>query len=108
MFTATSLPGSAIPTAPFAVSDKLVHLMMYAVLGILVARASDGLRSAKGFLATLASLVVFGLVDELHQSLVPGRSTDIRDWAADALGALLGLVLGLFLFPSAPMRRTPP
>ena len=31
-----------------------------------------------------------GALDELHQSLVPGRSAELGDWLADAVGVALG------------------
>ena len=32
----------------------------------------------------------YGALDELHQSLVPGRSAELGDWLADAVGVALG------------------
>jgi VanZ family protein len=64
--------------------DKLAHLLLFAVLAALLYLA--------GVRAPLAALVAaaYGLTDEVHQMFVPGRSPDVRDWLADALGAMLG------------------
>jgi VanZ family protein len=35
----------------------------------------------------------YGASDEWHQSFVPGRSTDVRDWIADTIGAALAIGL---------------
>jgi hypothetical protein len=68
----------------FPHDDKVVHALLYAVLGGL-------LRIATGRLAaTLALAGAVGLADELLQSTVPGRSADPLDWVADVLGAFVG------------------
>lgn len=108
ILVATSVPSSALPRVDIIVADKVVHFSMYAVFGVLVARSLDGIRSVKAFFAALAMLVVFGLLDEVHQSLVPGRSTDVLDWFADSLGALMGLLMGKFLLPLARTRQDLP
>lgn len=108
ILVATSIPSAAIPRLNFTLADKFVHFGMYAVFGLLVARSVDGVRTVRTFLAALAMLVVFGLVDELHQALIPGRSTELLDWLADSLGALTGLLLGKFLLPLAPARQDLP
>ncbi|MBR4011522.1 MAG: VanZ family protein, partial [Spirochaetaceae bacterium] len=33
---------------------------------------------------------IYGIIDEIHQSFTPGRSSTISDWIADTLGALFG------------------
>ena len=35
----------------------------------------------------------YGLTDEFHQRFVPGRTADVRDLAADTIGALFGILL---------------
>jgi uncharacterized membrane protein YraQ (UPF0718 family) len=71
----------------FPHDDKVVHALLYAVLGGL-------LRIATGRMAaTLALAGAVGLADELLQSTVPGRSADPLDWLADVLGAFVGAAL---------------
>lgn len=77
--------------------DKLIHFVEYAVLGWLCAAASSrtwpsvpAWRTAS-FAVFVAS--VWGLSDEIHQALVPGRSSELADVVADALGAFVGTVL---------------
>jgi VanZ family protein len=67
----------------------------YAGLALLCVRAVGGglpnrvvLRVAVLALAIAAG---YGIFDEFHQSFVPGRSADIRDWFADVSGALIGI-----------------
>ncbi len=105
LLLATSWPNPSLPTAPVG-TDKGVHGMLDLVLGVLVARAAmlragDVTRA----LAWIAALVVFGLLDELHQAWIPGRSADVADWIADSIGAAVGVCS--FLIAAAPRRRGP-
>lgn len=70
--------------------DKVVHFAVYGLLATLVCRLGRGRPAAVGaFIATAA----FGAADEWHQSFVPGRSAELADWFADALGAAVGVTL---------------
>ena len=70
--------------------DKFGHFGIYGLLGTLVCRQGRGWRAAIGSLIVVSA---FGASDEWHQSFVPGRSTDFRDWVADTSGAALAIVL---------------
>jgi len=75
--------------------DKFEHLLAYAVLGILFflplgAGRLSNLTAKTAALAVLLS-TLYGAFDEVHQSFTPGRSPDVRDLFADALGAALGV-----------------
>jgi len=90
---------SALPSAPLPpdVSDKSAHLLAYLGLAGLAARAtSGGLGNAVTRRAALLALLIasgYGAFDEWHQSLVPGRSSDVQDWYADTIGAVIGVGL---------------
>lgn len=80
-------------SVPFV--DKLVHAAIYGILGALVARAlRHGTARPPSAMMTVAFVVVaascLGALDEIHQSFVPGRSPDVLDGVADAVGAALG------------------
>lgn len=70
--------------------DKLAHAAAFALLMLwyaqIYATPRDRWRCAAG-------LTTFGLAIELLQGLLPYRSADIWDLAADCLGVGLGLVL---------------
>jgi VanZ family protein len=86
-----SVPGGALPSGGPS-TDKGAHFVLYAILGVLAARAA--LRESQGWrplVAVLLVIVAFGAADELHQALVPGRSVDVRDWIADLVGATAGV-----------------
>jgi VanZ family protein len=86
-----SRPLAFLPDAIWSY-DKLLHAIEYAVLGLLLARAlrASGLSPARTFLGALLLCSLYGASDELHQSFVPNRTCDPRDWAADTVGAALG------------------
>ena len=93
-----------LPVAPpFPHADKAVHALIFGLLAALTARALRaagwGVRRALWTAVLAASL--YGALDEWHQSFVPGRDADPRDWAADTAGALLGAALAVGL----PRRR---
>jgi VanZ family protein len=86
----TSIPNPPIPRQ-LASTDKLVHFAMYAGLGYLLARAQlDAERFWRGALLTIVVALAAAAIDEWHQQFIPGRSMDVADWRADALGAILG------------------
>ena len=89
----THLP-SGVVALPVA-SDKLQHVAAFLGLGFLLAWA--GVLRRRPSLALYGGLFVlalaYGAVDELTQTLVPGRTADLRDWLADAAGAALGFAL---------------
>ena len=94
---------SALPEVPGAPPqlDELAHLVEYAVLGALVARAiavdprlgPPGPRAIWA-VATLIA-VLYGLSDELHQSFVPARCASWTDALADAAGAAAGALVAV-------------
>jgi VanZ family protein len=99
IFIASSIPD--LKELPGGVSDKTGHFVGYALLGALVVRALAGARIANvaGRVAALAWLwsATYAVTDEGHQYFVHGRSPDVNDWVADALGAAAAVVAALVL-----------
>ena len=94
MLLVTSVPGDMVPTLPdlgFRI-DRVVHFGMYAVQGVLIARALGRRVPAVLLLAWLV-LSVVGALDEVHQMWMPGREAEVGDWMMDTLGAGAGLAL---------------
>ncbi len=76
--------------------DKLAHVGTYLVLGALSGRAlylGTGWVYSTGSLAAALFATWYGILDEVHQSFVPGRSSAVEDVMADAAGAVLGALL---------------
>ncbi len=92
---ATSVPGPSLPPTPSG-GDKVAHLLVYLVLGLLSARALAAGRHRDRTLAwvvLVAAVVAFGALDEVHQAFVPQRTPDVLDFVADAVGGSIGVAL---------------
>lgn len=78
--------------------DKLGHAAEFGILGVLAANAlltrrcisAGGNSERKIFWLSLLMAGGWGLVDEVHQIWVPGRTTDPLDLVADIAGASIG------------------
>ena len=79
---------------PEGVSDKSAHGLGYSGLGITVVRALAGglpRRISPGVaVAAVMIATAYGATDEFHQRFVAGRSAELADLRADALGAIAG------------------
>lgn len=75
--------------------DKVIHIAEYLPFGLLTARAlaSTGWKSYFVVPGAVLLSAVYGLTDEFHQLFVMGRSCDIFDVFADALGGLGGVII---------------
>lgn len=79
----------ATPDIGFTLSkDKLGHFFVFGLLATALLR-TDPLRRKAWVGTVLAGLLtsLFGLFDELRQSLTPGRAVEFADWLADTAGA---------------------
>jgi VanZ family protein len=101
---------SSLPSIPQSTMDavfkKTGHAVAYAILCLLIARGLHGLEGHEGheehegqearpfrwrfLLASLLLSALYGASDELHQSLVPGRTPQVFDWMVDVAGAAAG------------------
>lgn len=79
------------------ITRKAAHFTEYAILAFLAARAfRTSPRSAlanRWFIAALALIVAYALLDEYHQSFVPSRTASIYDSMVDIAGGLTALLI---------------
>lgn len=84
----------------FPYYDKLGHVILYGLLGLLLHLALGARALPIGrYCIPFAFLIVaaFAVVDELQQSFMPARSFDLTDLAADLLGVLIFIgISGIF------------
>lgn len=97
----SSLSPRELPQAAFVFWDKLNHFLAFSLGGWLAANALRASRPALGGSAVVVAAVfiiaAFGLVDEMLQTITPGRTGgDVYDWTADVLGALTGALLSRY------------
>ena len=78
---------------PFA--DKVFHFLEYLVFGFLLARVIQTAQPKtrlKLFVFVIVFALIWGAIDEVHQSFVPLRDASFFDLIADCLGASVGQI----------------
>lgn len=80
------------PTLP-PLGDKVAHVLLYGVLGVLAARGwvRAGRRPARLWL--FCAVLLIGGLDEWRQREIATRSAEVADWMADGMGALVGFAV---------------
>ncbi|MEM9445333.1 MAG: VanZ family protein [Verrucomicrobiota bacterium] len=88
----SSIPSQAMPNSQVLNYDKVLHALVYAGLGFLLASTQW-----PWFVALIIGILAGGL-DELYQNVTPGRMPSLSDWVADSFGVAMGiLVYRIFL-----------
>ena len=96
IFAVSSLPARQLPPPVIPHLDKAQHGLAYGLLGATCARALalSGATARPALVLGAAGIAtLYGASDELHQSLVPGRTPELGDLIADAVGSLTGAAL---------------
>jgi len=90
IFYVSSLPQPPVPPG----GDKPWHLLAYFGLAVVVVRAvAGGLRASIEWRTAALAIAIgvgYAVTDELHQMFVPGRSAQLADLFADAIGVCAG------------------
>jgi VanZ family protein len=97
---ASDYEGASEATSGLPFASNIVHVGLYFILSVFVLRALVLLRPVSiGLIAysTVFVALVYGILDEIHQSNVKGRRSEAVDVVADVFGAVLVVVLW-FLF----------
>ena len=103
IFVLSSAPLPTLPDLGFSFQDKLIHMAAYFLMALLAYRAltwwGRDREWQQGRLLIIAIIftALYGASDEIHQAFVPGRSSDVIDWVADVIGALLVIPAVRFL-----------
>lgn len=75
---------------------KTAHFLIYAMLGIWTINfinTFEKLKISQKIIISMLFCLLYATTDEFHQTLVSGRSGEIRDVLIDSLGALEGMLL---------------
>ncbi len=94
IFVQSSFPSpEQIPELPYI--DKFLHVTAYGIMGALFLRAystseSIGSNIKLVVFLSILSTTVYGVSDEIHQSYVSSRSSEILDVVADFIGSICG------------------
>lgn len=88
---------SLVPRVEFPVdfweADKFYHLIAYAWLAVL---PTIGFSKKKLAVTAALSMIVLGILLEIGQRYVPGRTFSVADMAANTLGVFLGIFIGKY------------
>ena len=89
----SSIPGNSMPKNWFSLGweDKFYHIIEYSLLGILIYLAYYS-ELNKPFYIFISFGFIFGTLDELYQSFIPGRFPNAFDIIADGIGVTLGSI----------------
>lgn len=102
IFVQSSFPASAYPEIEFFNADKIVHILVYGLLGALcyislIHQKKFKLLESSPYIFTLLFCSFYGFSDEFHQYFVPNRDANVYDWIADAAGVILIIVIIKFI-----------
>lgn len=100
----TGLPGSCFPTVPtfwqWLTPDKIVHLIMFGGLAVSIVWgyrddyvADKTKRRRLVIIALLITIAYGGLTEHWQNVIFINRSGNIFDFSADAVGAILGVII---------------
>ncbi len=77
---------------------KGAHFSAYAALGLCLFSAMNlTFKFKKLWLWSFLVCAIYAISDEFHQYFVPGRSMELRDVLIDSSGAMLGILIVLFV-----------
>lgn len=96
LFILTSLPTGMALTTDF--SDKVNHFGAYGLLSVLLylnLKIQDKYKLLRKNAGTFTIIIasIYGMLDELHQMFVPGRSAEFWDWLADFSGSVVAVLI---------------
>lgn len=97
----TDLP-PVISSFPF--QDKIEHFGIYFLFGFLLTRAAfweyvwHPVWKIRLKIFLLILILSAGIIDEWHQSYVPGREVEFWDWVADFCGGSAGALISRFMY----------
>jgi VanZ family protein len=86
------------------VPDFISHPLMYSVLSFFFFRLFAKPLRGKAMAWGMAILLLLALLDEGHQTFVPGRLFSLKDIGYDCLGVLIGLIARLGLYRYAESK----
>ena len=94
MFFFSSLPDPGAVLGPaMSLGDAALHGSGFVLLALLMCRAAfflAGRVSLRPVVWALLGCAAYGLLDEIHQIPIPGRSFEWTDWLTDVAGTAIG------------------
>lgn len=88
--------------------DHLIHFCEYSIMALMAFLSFSGrefeMNYKKWILLTLG-LILFAILDELHQKLIPGRAYSIKDIMSNVSGILTVLIFSIVVFRMIRKRQ---
>lgn len=108
IFLFSSQPKGTLPDfggADFGVK-KFSHAFIYALLAVMMLWGIRGNERVawQHLVGAFVLTVLYAVTDEYHQTYVAGRDGQLFDVGVDAVGATIGLVIRLWLWPPLAAR----
>jgi VanZ family protein len=104
-----SLPTPKIDTGKIEIRlDYVFHLLEYGALAFfafLTFTGKDFYLSSRYYLVITFCLLLFCVLDEFHQKLIPGRSFNPKDIMSNISGVLAGLVFCIIFFRKIFLKK---
>lgn len=102
-WSSSTSPAARPPSVWRALLHNGAHIVAFGGIAVLLGVAIAGSRapSRRERWWSLGLTAVYGAVDELHQSFVPGRVCSVGDWFTDVCGACLAT--GMLAFVHEPV-----
>ena len=96
IYIQSSIPDLNPPSLGISFQDKILHTIVFGILGYLIFRAlyfskNENLKSRAIVIGLIVGFL-YAISDEVHQAFVPGRYSEIGDVIADFLGILLAQI----------------
>lgn len=91
IFLLSHQPSLDILPPLFPMQDKVFHIVEYFLLGISLLLNRDLCPGGRGVLFAIAAGALWGALDEIHQSFIPGRDCSLADFCADIIGLALAM-----------------
>jgi VanZ family protein len=107
ILTVSSLP--SLPTPKLKLNagkveirlDYIIHFCEYGALAFLVFLSfvnKEFILLLRKYLFLTSMIILFALLDEFHQKLIPGRSFNPKDILSNISGVMAGLIFCYFMF----------
>ncbi|MBN1559280.1 VanZ family protein [candidate division KSB1 bacterium] len=102
----TWYPKVKTPDIGFEAQDKIAHLLVFLLWGLLMCRHRSKYeinRAPSAVKMTIITGTFFAIADELVQGMIPGRDLSIYDGVANIIGVWMSIAV--FLYVCLPMKR---
>ncbi|HNP18151.1 MAG TPA: VanZ family protein [Fulvivirga sp.] len=91
----TLTPGASVPNYKLFSYDHLGHLAIFSILAFLMSSGiyAQKQQMSKSIQLSLLPAIIYGMVIEVIQEYIPGRSMEWLDLLANCSGSILGISL---------------